>query len=180
MVVTPPTTSASADFCLPRKVDRSPRIRYDSLPLSLAASTWSRSDPLGASLSLASLPGAPRLPTQFLFIESRFCAPASSPRSLTRTQLPSASGSSDQRPQRTFTPKLSPMPSVPDRVGGGLTAPVLPHHRTCGSASGGSVGYDEVASLRVEPCLIPVDPAAASAPHAYLTSSALLPRPVCS
>src|SRR5262245_9250475 len=25
-----------------------------------------------------------------------------------------------------------------DRVGGSLTAPVLPHHRTCGSASGGS------------------------------------------
>ena len=24
------------------------------------------------------------------------------------------------------------------RVGGGLAAPVLPHHRTCGSASGGS------------------------------------------
>jgi hypothetical protein len=26
-----------------------------------------------------------------------------------------------------------------DRVGGGLSAPVLPHHRTCGSASGGSL-----------------------------------------
>jgi hypothetical protein len=25
-----------------------------------------------------------------------------------------------------------------NRVGGSLTAPVLPHHRTCGSASGGS------------------------------------------
>jgi hypothetical protein len=25
------------------------------------------------------------------------------------------------------------------RVGGSLAAPVLPHHRTCGSASGGSV-----------------------------------------
>jgi len=26
-----------------------------------------------------------------------------------------------------------------NRVGGGLAAPVLPHHRTCGSASGGSL-----------------------------------------
>ena len=26
----------------------------------------------------------------------------------------------------------------PDRVGGGLTPPVLPHHRTYGSVSGGS------------------------------------------
>jgi site-specific recombinase XerD len=31
------------------------------------------------------------------------------------------------------------VPDLSHRVGGSLTAPVLPHHRTCGSASGGSV-----------------------------------------
>ncbi len=59
MVVTPSTTSASADFCdaVRRPLDplspfsetqrRSPRIRYDSFPLTLAAFTWSRFDPFG-------------------------------------------------------------------------------------------------------------------------------------
>ena len=59
----------------------------------------------------------------------------------------------------------------------GAYAP-LPHHRTCGSASGGSVKYDEVHRLRVESFLSPFDPVSALAPDAYLTPSALLPRPV--
>jgi len=111
MVVTPSTSMASADFCPPER-DRSPRIRCDNLPLTLAAFTYGCFDPFWTSLSHASSSGTLCLPTQFLFIQSRFCSPASSPRSLTLTQLLSASGSSSQRPQETFTPKLSPMPGV--------------------------------------------------------------------
>ncbi len=90
VVVTPPTTTASADFC---PADRPPRIRYGIFPLTLAAFTCDYSDPFGTSLSYASSSGIPCLVTRFLFIESRFCSPASSPRSLALTQLPSASGS---------------------------------------------------------------------------------------
>ncbi len=79
MVVTPSTTMASADFCPPER-GRSPRIRYDIFPLTLAAFTWSRFDPFGTSLSVASSSGAPRLLTQFLSSQSRFCSPAASPR----------------------------------------------------------------------------------------------------
>jgi len=110
VVVTPPTTTASADFCPLQS--RPPRIRYGFFPLTLAAFTWDYSDPFWTSLSLASLSGIPCLSTRFLFIESRactepgrsVCAPASFPRSLALAQLPSASGSSSQRPQETFTP----------------------------------------------------------------------------
>jgi hypothetical protein len=104
VVVTPPTTVASADFCPSLRCDRSPRMRYDSFPLTLAAFTCGHFGPFRASLSSASLPRASRLLTQFLSVKSRFCSPASSPRSLALAQLPSASGSSDQRPQETFTP----------------------------------------------------------------------------
>ena len=44
MVVTPSTTLASADFCPPER-DRSPRIRCDCFPLTLAAFTLSCFDP---------------------------------------------------------------------------------------------------------------------------------------
>ena len=67
----PPTTMASADFC--PSLDRSPRIRCDNFPLTLAAFTWDCFDPFWTSLSLASLSGIPCLFTQFLFIKSRFC-----------------------------------------------------------------------------------------------------------
>jgi hypothetical protein len=102
VVVTPPTTTASADFCL--LPGRPPRIRFGFFPLTLAAFTWDYSDPFWTLLSVASLSGIPCLSTRFLFIESRFCSPASFPRSLALSQLPSASGSSGQRPQETFTP----------------------------------------------------------------------------
>jgi hypothetical protein len=87
MLVTPSTTMAYADFCdaVSRPLDllsllsetrhRSPRIRYDRFPLTLAAFTWSRFDPFGSSLSIASSPGTPRLHTQFLsikFVLSKF------------------------------------------------------------------------------------------------------------
>ena len=103
MVVTPSTTMASADFCPPER-GRPPRIRCDSFPPSPAAFTWSRFGPFRASLSVASLPRAPRLLTRFLSIRSGFCPPASSPHTLASMQLPLASGSSDQRPLETFTP----------------------------------------------------------------------------
>jgi len=83
--------------------DRPPRIRCDCFPLILAAFTQSCFDPFWTSLSLASSSRTPRLFTQFLSIQSRFCSPASSPHSLTLMQLPSAGGSSGQRPQWSFT-----------------------------------------------------------------------------
>ena len=97
----PPTIMASADFS--PSLSRAPRIRRDNFPLTLAAFTWDCFDPLWTLLSHASSSHIPCLSTRFLFIESRLCAPASFPRSLALTQLPSASGSSGQRPQRTFT-----------------------------------------------------------------------------
>ena len=103
MVVTPSTTSASADFCLQKK-GRPPRIRYDHFPLILAAFTPGCFDPFWTLPSFASLSDTRRLSTQFLFIQSRFCSPASSPRRFTPSQLPSASGSSGHRPLETFTP----------------------------------------------------------------------------
>jgi hypothetical protein len=119
MVVTPSTTMASADFCLQK--GRPPRIRYDHFPLILAAFTPGCFDPFWTLPSFASLSDTRRLSTQFspalragacVFIQSRFCSPASSPRRFAPSQLPSASGSSGQRPLETFTPKLSPMPGV--------------------------------------------------------------------
>jgi len=68
MVVTPSTTSASADFCdaVRRPLDplspfsethrRSPRIRYDNFPLILAAFTQSRFDPFGLHCPLPAHP----------------------------------------------------------------------------------------------------------------------------
>jgi len=103
MVVTPSTTMASADFCPPER-DRSPRIRCDRFPLILAAFTQSCFDPFWTSLSVASSSRTPRLFTQFLSIQSRFCSPASSPRLFAQSQLPSASGSAGHRPQETSTP----------------------------------------------------------------------------
>ena len=84
--------------------DRPPRIKCVCFPLTLAAFTQSCFDPFWTSLSLASSSSTPRLFTQFLSIQSRFCSPASSPPWFTPTQLPSACGSSGQRPQETFTP----------------------------------------------------------------------------
>jgi hypothetical protein len=52
MVVTPSTTSASADFC-PQN-GRPPRIRCDDFPLTLAAFTYGCFDPFWTLLSLAS------------------------------------------------------------------------------------------------------------------------------
>jgi len=46
MVVTPSTTTASADFCFFKK-SRSPRIRYVCFPLTLAAFTYGCFDPFG-------------------------------------------------------------------------------------------------------------------------------------
>ena len=61
-----------------------------------------------------------------------------------------------------------------------MTAP-LPHHRTCGSASGGSVKSDEGwYPLRVESLLAPVDLMTVMALNVYLTPSVLLPRSICS
>ena len=50
--------------------------------------------------------------------------------------LASPSGSCHLGPQRTLTSQKHGMPGT-HRVGGGLTAPVLPHHRAYGSVHGG-------------------------------------------
>lgn len=81
-----------------------PQIRYDIFPLTIVAFTWNHFGPFYTLLlPLTSSSGPLRLLTQFLSIQSRFCLPAPSTHWFAPVQLASASGSSDQRPQRTTT-----------------------------------------------------------------------------
>jgi hypothetical protein len=58
MVVTPSTTTASADFCFHSHGRRPPRIRYGLFPLTLAAFTWNYFDLFGLHCLLPAYPAS--------------------------------------------------------------------------------------------------------------------------
>jgi hypothetical protein len=78
---------------------------------------------------------------RFLSIGSRLCSTLPSDPASRRRPCASLSLLLHQDVKGTSTPKLSIMCGAPIGIGGGLTAPPLPHHRTSGSAYGGSIGW---------------------------------------
>ena len=74
---------------------------------------------------------------RFLYIGSHVCSTLLSDPASRRRPCASLSLHLHQVVKRTFTFELSNMLGTIG-IGGSLTAPPLPHHRTCGSASGGS------------------------------------------
>ena len=142
-------TTPSADFCRP--------VRKDHSPLSLDFETNGRSPEVSSTAFHTQPPNLQPVPLmdmgfaiicplarhrrpliQFLFIGSRVCSTLLSDLASRLGPCASLSLRLHQAVKRTCTSKLSNMLGTIG-IGGSLAAPPLPHHRTCGSAYGGSV-----------------------------------------
>ena len=144
-------TMPSADFCRPVRSDYSspsPEFRTDDRSPEVSSTAFSAQPPDLQPVSLMDLDFVVirrlvrrRLPRiRFLSIGSRLCSTLPSDPASRRRPCASLGLHLHQVVQGTSTLKLPNMLGTPIGIGGSLTAPPLPHHRTYGSVYGGSNG----------------------------------------